>query len=161
MYHGTSGSYPSDLQYSPGQKSSSGKLQTSAILATDSGRMTGQPEVVLANSDSRDYFRLADCPGPTSRWPDGRLPDCHDTTKITAMVITPSPSVTFPDSTHSAHSAFHSSTNLRLANGINTHSSNPITKFRLARWLLIIWLLKQTASSRGADSVFAQHLVLC
>src|ERR1035438_3015700 len=27
--------------------------------------------------------------------------------------------------------------------------------------LLIIWLLKQTASSRGADSVFAQHLVLC
>src|SRR5450755_1648186 len=78
---------------------------------------------------------LSDYPGPTSRWPDGRLPDCHDTTKITAMVITPSPSVTFPDSTHSTHSAFHYSTNLRLANGINTHSSNPITKFRLARWL--------------------------
>jgi hypothetical protein len=31
----------------------------------------------------------------------------------------------------------------------------------IARHLLIIWLLKQTASSRGADSVFAQHLVLC
>src|SRR5260370_33553465 len=34
-------------------------------------------------------------------------------------------------------------------------------KLSAASWLLIIRLLKQTASPGGADPVFAQHLVLC
>jgi hypothetical protein len=39
--------------------------------------------------------------------------------------------------------------------------NNPLYGPERFSYLLIIWLLKQTASSRGADSVFAQHLVLC
>src|SRR5258708_28554178 len=38
----------------------------SDVAVAGSARVTGKPEVIVANSDSRDYFRLTDNPGAIS-----------------------------------------------------------------------------------------------